>query len=47
VNVRASIAGVPARFRELARALRHRNYRLFFFGQGTSLVGTWMQRVAL
>jgi MFS family permease len=28
------------------RALRHRNYRLFFFGQGTSLVGTWMQNIA-
>lgn len=28
------------------RALRHRNYRLFFFGQGISLVGTWMTRVA-
>jgi len=31
---------------ELARALRHRNYRLFFVGQGTSLVGTWITRVA-
>ncbi len=28
------------------RAFRHRNYRLFFLGQGTSLVGTWMQSVA-
>ena len=28
-------------------ALRHRNFRLFFLGQGTSLVGTWMQSVAL
>lgn len=27
-------------------ALRHRNYRLFFFGQVTSLSGTWMQWVA-
>ena len=27
-------------------ALRHRNFRLFFFGQGTSLVGTWMQNIA-
>lgn len=25
---------------------RHRNYRLFFAGQGVSLVGTWMQVVA-
>jgi MFS family permease len=28
------------------RALRHRNYRLWFFGQGLSLVGTWMQSMA-
>ncbi|MFN2442538.1 MAG: MFS transporter [Thermoanaerobaculia bacterium] len=28
------------------RALRHRNYRLFFFGQLVSLIGTWMQSVA-
>lgn len=34
----------------LARALRafqHRNFRLFFGGQAISLIGTWMQRVAL
>jgi MFS family permease len=28
------------------RALRYRNYRLYFGGQGISLVGTWMQRIA-
>jgi MFS family permease len=28
------------------RALKHRNYRLWFFGQGFSLIGTWMQTVA-
>jgi MFS family permease len=28
-------------------ALRHRNYRLFFFGQMISLIGTWMQTTAL
>ena len=28
------------------RALRHRNYRLFWFGQLISLVGTWMQMTA-
>src|SRR5438128_1514723 len=28
------------------RAFRHRNFRLFFAGQLTSLVGTWMQTVA-
>jgi MFS family permease len=28
------------------RALRHRNYRLFFCGQIISLIGTWMQNIA-
>jgi MFS family permease len=28
------------------RALRHRNFRLFFCGQSISLVGTWMTRLA-
>jgi MFS family permease len=32
--------------RRLVRALRHRNYRLFFGGQSLSLVGTWITRVA-
>src|SRR5207237_6565896 len=27
-------------------ALAHRNFRLFFLGQGISLVGTWMQNIA-
>src|SRR5437763_5760785 len=31
----------------LLRALGHRNFRLFFAGQGISLIGTWMQQVAL
>src|SRR5438552_7852895 len=30
----------------LLRALRHRNYRLFFAGQSLSLVGTWITRIA-
>src|SRR5881296_3201789 len=36
---------------EAVRAVRfgaftHRNFRFFFFGQGVSLIGTWMQNVA-
>ena len=31
---------------EALRALRHRNFRLFFCGQGISLIGTWMTRLA-
>jgi len=27
-------------------SLRHRNYRLFFFGQLVSVIGTWMQTIA-
>jgi MFS family permease len=30
----------------MLRALRHRNYRLFFCGQSVSLVGSWMTRIA-
>ena len=33
--------------RAIVRALRHRNFRLFFMGQTVSLVGTWMQRIAV
>lgn len=33
-------------YRLLLRALRHRNYRLFFGGQSVSLIGTWMTRIA-
>jgi MFS family permease len=29
------------------RALRHKNFRLYFGGQGLSVVGTWVQRIAL
>src|SRR6267142_2260109 len=35
-----------SRLRTTVRAFRHRNYRLFFFGQIISLTGTWMQSVA-
>jgi MFS family permease len=33
--------------RFLMRALAHRNYRLFFGGQSLSLIGTWMQQIAM
>ncbi len=33
--------------RATVRALRYRNFRLFFVGQGVSLIGTWMQRIAV
>jgi MFS family permease len=33
--------------RLMFRALKHRNFRLFFAGQSVSLIGTWMQSVAM
>jgi len=39
----------PSKLRDFShawRALRHRNFQLFFFGQGTSMIGTWMTRLA-
>lgn len=33
--------------RLLLRAFSYRNYRLFFAGQGISLIGTWVQQVAM
>src|SRR6185312_6596221 len=37
----------PGRFRSIVRALRHRNYRLFFAGQLISLCGTFLTQVAM
>ena len=36
----------PSRWQVAGRALRHRNFQLFFSGQLISLIGTWMQSVA-
>jgi MFS family permease len=36
----------PSRLAVTLRALRHRNFQLFFSGQLISLIGTWMQTVA-
>lgn len=38
---------IPVLVKQTLRALRHKNYRLFFSGQSISLIGTWMQSVAL
>jgi MFS family permease len=40
------IVGGRVRFLSAGRALRHRNFRLFFAGQLISVTGTWMQSVA-
>lgn len=53
-RVPADLHGQPRRvpttkitWRHTFRALRHRNYRLYFYGQLVSLIGTWMQQTAM
>src|SRR3954463_15620124 len=53
-RVPEDITGRPRRvvtggisLRNTFSALRHRNYRLFFYGQLVSLIGTWMQQTAM
>jgi MFS family permease len=41
-----TIVSAPPKWATTLRALRHRNFQLFFSGQLISLVGTWMQSVA-
>jgi MFS family permease len=51
-TIRVETAGVSGTAKPRAgishawRALRHRNFRLFFGGQSISLIGTWMTRIA-
>jgi len=47
VNVRETITGWPQGWKIVFRALKYRNFRLFYLGQIVSLTGTWMQQVAL
>src|SRR5437660_11931722 len=42
---RMPVGGIT--WRHTFRALRHRNYRLVFWGQLVSLIGTWMQQTAM
>ncbi len=41
-----SVPEAPQRFAKMFSALAHRNFRLFWFGNMISLIGTWMQSVA-
>lgn len=38
---------ISSKFKTIFRSLQYRNYRLFFSGQSISLIGTWMQRIAM
>jgi MFS family permease len=42
----AAVSSPISRWKAAGRALRHRNFQLFFSGQLISLTGTWMQTVA-
>jgi MFS family permease len=48
-NQQSKSVAAPASsgFSHAWRALRHRNFRLFFGGQSISLIGTWMTRIAI
>jgi MFS family permease len=46
VNGGEAASGRGSRWQVAGRALRHRNFQLFFSGQLISLIGTWMQSVA-
>ena len=43
----ATTSARPKGLTLIFRTLRYRNYRLFFAGQCISLIGTWMQQIAL
>ncbi|MCX7020716.1 MAG: MFS transporter [bacterium] len=43
----ASRPGFVSDLKHMLRAFKHYNYRLFFIGQGISVIGTWMQMIAM
>jgi predicted MFS family arabinose efflux permease len=45
-SAQASAPAPASALRRGLAALRHRNYRLFWYGQIVSLIGTWMQSVS-
>ena len=38
---------MAVKFKVIFRSLKYRNYKLFFYGQSVSLIGTWMQRITI
>ena len=46
-NVSGIILDNLKNFKFIFRTLQYRNYRLFFIGQFISLIGTWMQQIAV
>ncbi len=43
----ATLSSTNSGISAIFRSLKYRNYRLFFAGQSLSLIGTWMQRIAV
>jgi MFS family permease len=46
ISAGAQDASLLAAISHAWRALQHRNFKLFFFGQSISVIGTWMTRLA-
>ena len=47
MSTKSNLDEKKSALRFLVRALAYRNYRLFFGGQSLSLIGTWMQQIAM
>ena len=47
MTIDGRLSTLASTLRHVGRALRHRNFRIFFLGQGVSVIGTWMQFTAL
>jgi MFS family permease len=43
----SSRPGLLSDLKHMLRAFKYYNYRLFFIGQGVSVIGTWMQMIAM
>ena len=46
-RINIHLGKAAGRFKLIFRSLHYRNYRLFFGGQSISLIGTWIQRIAM
>lgn len=47
MNGKDNNSDTTTRLKIIFRSFQYRNYRLFFGGQSISLIGTWMQRIAM
>lgn len=47
MNGSGNNSNLSTRLQVIFRSFQYRNYRLFFGGQSLSLIGTWMQRIAM